>query len=96
MGGGEAPLLDIAAYGGYLFTGVCLSIISRLLWSHCYYFLLPWTSICMGMFLVKTMKRVLFTEMRSYDRHSSRQHYLLLFMAIAQIPLFFWLGNIGA
>nr|CAD1819874.1 unnamed protein product [Ananas comosus var. bracteatus] len=48
MGGGEAPLLDIAAYGGYLFTGVCLSIISRLLWSHCYYFLLPWTSICMG------------------------------------------------
>ncbi|URE04337.1 YIF1 [Musa troglodytarum] len=45
---------------------------------------------------VKTMKRVLFTEMRSYEKHSSRQHYLLLFMAIAQFPLFFWLGKVAA
>lgn len=46
----------------------------------------------MGIFLVKTMKRVLFAEVRSYD--SSKHHYLLLFIALAQFPLFTWLGNI--
>ncbi|XP_073005187.1 uncharacterized protein [Typha latifolia] len=96
LGGGESPLLDITAYGGYAFTGLSLAIVARLLWSYSYYFLMPWMSLCMGVFLVKTMKRVLFAEMRSYEKHSSRQHYFLLFMAIAQFPLFFWLGNIGA
>ncbi|KAI4334632.1 hypothetical protein L6164_019297 [Bauhinia variegata] len=42
--------------------------------------------------LLKTMKRVLFAEVRSYD--SSKHHYLLLFIALAQFPLFTWLGNI--
>lgn len=89
-------MLDIVAYGGYLFTGLSLAIVVRIFWSFSYYFLMPWLSICMGVFLVKTMKRVLLTEMRSHEKHSSRQHYMLLFMAIAQFPLFFWLGNVGA
>lgn len=96
LGSGEAPLLDIIAYGGYAFTGICIGVLARLCWSYSYYFAMPWMSLCMGVFLVKTMKRVLFTEMRSYEKHSSRQHYVLLFMAIAQFPLFFWLGNFGS
>ncbi|KAJ8506575.1 hypothetical protein OPV22_007461 [Ensete ventricosum] len=96
LGSGEAPLLDIVSYGGYAFTGLSLTMLARLCWSYSYYFLMPWMSLCMGVFLVKTMKRVLFTEMRSYEKHSSRQHYLLLFMAIAQFPLFFWLGKVAA
>ncbi|KAI4378774.1 hypothetical protein MLD38_016207 [Melastoma candidum] len=50
-------------------------------------------SLGSGIFLVKTMKRVLFAEVRTYD--SSRHHYLLLFIALAQFPLFMWLGNIS-
>ncbi|XP_042373264.1 protein YIF1B-B-like [Zingiber officinale] len=96
LGSSEAPLLDVVAYGGYAFTGLSLNMLARLCWSYSYYFLMPWMSLCMGVFLVKTMKRVLFTEMRSYEKHSSRQHYILLFMAIAQFPLFFWLGKISA
>ncbi|KAJ1692289.1 hypothetical protein LUZ63_008987 [Rhynchospora breviuscula] len=96
MGGGEAALLDIVAYGGYLFTGLSLTIVVSMFWSLSYYVLVPWLSISMGIFLVKTMQRVLLTEMRSHERHSSRQHYMLLFMGIAQIPLFFWLGNVSA
>ena len=96
IGSGETPLLDIVAYGGYAFTGLSLSILVRLIWSYSYYFVMPWMSFCMGMFLVKTMKRVILSEKRSYEKHSSRQHYLLLFMAIVQFPLFFWLGNIGS
>ncbi|KAF9597926.1 hypothetical protein IFM89_022628 [Coptis chinensis] len=48
----------------------------------------------LGVFLVKTMKRILFAEIRSYD--SSKQNYALLFMALAQFPFFMWLGILGA
>lgn len=93
LGSGEAPLLDIVAYAGYAFTGLCLAAIGRITLKYSYYFLMPWMALCMGIFLVKTMKRVLFAEVRSYD--SSRHHYLLLFIALAQFPLFTWLGNVS-
>ncbi|KAJ0545913.1 putative Yif1 family protein [Helianthus annuus] len=92
LGGAEAPLLDIVAYAGYTFTGLCLAVLSKIIVSYSYYFLMPWTCLCMGIFLVKTMKHVLFSEVRSFD--FSRHHYLLLFIALAQFPLFIWLGNI--
>jgi hypothetical protein len=93
LGSGEAPLLDIVAYAGYTFTGMCLAVLGKIIWGYSYYVLMPWTCLCMGVFLVKTMKRVLFAEVRSYD--SSRHHYLLLFIGLAQFPLFTWLGNIS-
>lgn len=92
LGSGEAPLLDIIAYAGYTFTGICLAVLGRIISGYSYYFLMPWTCLCMGVFLVKTMKRVLFAEVRSYD--SSKHHYLLLFIALVQFPLLAWLGNI--
>lgn len=92
LGTGEAPLLDIIAYAGYTFTGLCLAVCGRMVWSYSYYFLMLSTCLCMAVFLVKTMKRVLFAEVRSYD--SSKHHYLLLLIALAQFPLFIWLGNI--
>ena len=93
LGSGEAPLLDIVAYAGYTFTGLCLAVLGKIIWGYSYYALLPWTCLCSGVFLVKTMKRVLFAEARSYD--SSRHHYLLIFVALAQFPLLIWLGNIS-
>ncbi|KAK3414497.1 hypothetical protein EUGRSUZ_H00367 [Eucalyptus grandis] len=93
LGSGEAPLLDIVAYAGYTFTGLCLAILGKIVLRYTYFVLMPWTCLCMGIFLVKTMKRVLFAEVRSYD--SSRHHYLLIFIALAQFPLFMWLGNIS-
>ncbi|KAK9706650.1 hypothetical protein RND81_07G141900 [Saponaria officinalis] len=93
LSSGEAPLLDVVAYAGYAFTGISLAVLGRLLWKHSYYVLLPWTCLCMGIFLVKTMKRVLYAEVRSYD--SGKHHVLLLLIALAQFPLFIWLGNIS-
>ncbi|XP_058181482.1 uncharacterized protein LOC131299923 [Rhododendron vialii] len=93
LGSGEAPFLDIVAYAGYSFTGMCLAVLGRIIWSYSYYFLMPWTCLCMAIFLVKTMKRVLFSEVRSHE--SSKQHFLLLLIALAQFPLFIWLGNVG-
>nr|GMD42661.1 protein YIF1B-like [Ipomoea batatas] len=93
LGSGEAPFLDIVAYAGYTFTGLSVAILGKILWNYSYYFLMPWAGLCMGIFLVKTMKRVLFAEVRTYD--SSRHHYLLLFIALSQFPLLFWLGKIS-
>ncbi|XP_073002017.1 uncharacterized protein [Typha latifolia] len=95
FGSGEAPLLDLVAYAGYGFAGISLAILARIIWSFSYYFLLPWMCVCMGVFLVKTMKRVLLGGTRSYEKHPSRNHYFLLFMAAVQFPLLFWLSNIG-
>ncbi|KAG0455204.1 hypothetical protein HPP92_024163 [Vanilla planifolia] len=95
MGSVEAPLLDVVAYSGYVFATMSLAVLARLFWGFSYYFMLPWICICTGVFLVKTMKRVLLSSGRGYERHSSRQHYLLLFMVVAQFPLLFWLGKVS-
>lgn len=75
---GEAPLLDIVPYVGYAFAGLSIALLGTIIWNYSYYFLMPWTSLFMGSFLVKTMKRVLFAQVRTYDL--SRHHYLLLFI----------------
>ncbi|KAG9150294.1 hypothetical protein Leryth_017604 [Lithospermum erythrorhizon] len=92
-GGGEAPFLDIVAYAGYTCALLSLAVLGKIISRYSYYFMLPWTCLCMRVFLVKTMKRVLFAEVRKYD--SSQHNYLLLFIALAQLPLFIWLGNVS-
>ncbi|CAK7349225.1 unnamed protein product [Dovyalis caffra] len=85
LGGGEAPLLDMVAYAGYTFTGMCVALLGRITLGYAYYLIVLWTCLCMGIFLVKTMKRTLLSEVRSYD--SSKHHYLLLCIALTQFPL---------
>ncbi|KAF5199996.1 Pentatricopeptide repeat-containing protein [Thalictrum thalictroides] len=94
LGSGEAPLLDIVAYAGYAFTGMCVAVMGSIMWSYSNYILMPFTCLCMGVFLVKTTKRILFADLRGYD--GSNQHYPLLFMVLAQFPFFFSLGILGA
>lgn len=91
LGGGEAPLLDTVAYSGYTFTGMCLAVLGRITLNYACHLIIIWTCMCMGIFLVKTMKRTLYAEARSY--HSSRHHYLLIGIAFAQFPLISWLSN---
>ena len=47
-----------------------------------------------AMFLVRTMKRVMFAETRHYERDSARHRYLLLLLAACQFPLAMWLGKL--
>ncbi|KAM0943711.1 putative Yif1 family protein [Dioscorea sansibarensis] len=96
LGSSGAPFFDIVAYGGYAFAGLSVAILTKLVWNYSYYFMLSWLCFCMGVFLVNTMKRVLFAEMRGYNNHSNRHHYIFIFIAIAQFPLFFWLGHLKA
>jgi hypothetical protein len=48
MGSVEVPLLDLVAYGGYLFAGLSLAVVARLIWAYSYYVVMPWMSLCMG------------------------------------------------
>jgi hypothetical protein len=34
--------------------------------------------------------------LRSYERHASRNHYFLLFLAIVQFPMLFYVGKISS
>ncbi|XVE71147.1 hypothetical protein DITRI_Ditri10aG0127100 [Diplodiscus trichospermus] len=95
LGDGDVPLLDIVAYGGYTFAAVSVALLSRIVWSQCFYVVTLWECLCMGMLLVKIMKRILIAEVRSSEKHSSKRHYLLLLVAVAQVPLLSWLGNIA-
>ena len=94
LGDGDVPFLDIVAYGGYTFAAVSIILLSRIVWSYCFYVVTLWECLCMGMLLVKIMKRILIAEVRRSEKHSSKRHYLLLLVAVAQFPLLFWLGNI--
>lgn len=67
LSSGETPFLDLIAYAGYAFTGISLALLGKLLLRHSYYPVLLLTCLSMGIFLVKTMKRVLYAEVRSYD-----------------------------
>ncbi|KAL6211034.1 hypothetical protein ACLB2K_011061 [Fragaria x ananassa] len=91
LGGGEAPLLDMIAYAGYTFTGLCVAVVGRITLSYAYYLIVIWTSMCSGIFLAKTIKLTLYAEARSYD--VTIHNYLLLGIAFSPFPFIFCLSN---
>ncbi|WMV36363.1 hypothetical protein MTR67_029748, partial [Solanum verrucosum] len=95
LGSGEVPLLDIVAYSGYIFVNASIILLCRIIWDYAFYFVTIFECFCMAVFLIKTMKRILIGEVRSFEKHSTKRNYLLLLMALSQIPLLFWLGNVG-
>ncbi|KAL3840663.1 hypothetical protein ACJIZ3_025254 [Penstemon smallii] len=94
LGGGDIPLLDIVSYAGYIFVPAAVIILIRLFSDFLFCAIILWESFCMGVLLVKTMKRILISEVQSFEKNSTKRNYVLLFMATSQIPLLFWLGNV--
>lgn len=96
LGDGEILLLDVVAYSGYTFVAVSIALVAKVItYGYCYYVVSVWESFCMGTLFGKILKRILVAEVRICEKHSSKRHYLLLLVAIAQLPLLFWLGNVG-
>ena len=73
----SAPALDVAAYVGYAFVLVTATLLVRLLVPS----LSPtaralqtlWASACSGVFIVKTVKRVIFSEARQHAQQLERR-----------------------
>ncbi|KAJ9141181.1 hypothetical protein P3X46_031750 [Hevea brasiliensis] len=59
LGDGDVPLLDVVAYGRYTFSVVSVAVLARIACRYCLYTVTLWECFCMGMFLVKIMKRTL-------------------------------------
>ena len=72
------PALDLAAYAGYTFVHVSLECAVGLFSRRGYYALLVWGVLCTAVFLVKSMKRILYSETRHYGQQSMESNYMLL------------------
>ena len=90
----SAPLLDLVAYSGYTFVAVSTQCAAGLFSRMGYYSLLLWGGLCTAVFMVKTMKRVVYTEARAYGGDAQRRNTLLLCLALLQLPFAFWLGHL--
>ncbi|KXZ50876.1 hypothetical protein GPECTOR_14g126 [Gonium pectorale] len=85
--------VELAAYTGYPFVPVCAAIVAGQLGGGIAYWL-AWAygSTCTAVFLVRTMKRVIFQETRGYGRDLTLVNYLLLGLALFQYPYALYLG----
>lgn len=91
------PFLELAAYAGYAFVPACASLLLQLVpggGGAAYHVVWAYGSLCTAVFLVRTMKRVIFQEARTYSIDSTRHNYLLLGLAIFQFPLNAWLARL--
>ncbi|KAK9829499.1 hypothetical protein WJX72_006228 [[Myrmecia] bisecta] len=87
------PFLEVLAYAGYPFVPVCVaSIVSMLAGGWAYHVAWFYGSLCMAVFMVRTMKRIIFHEARQYSINSTRHNYLLLLVALFQFPYVSYLG----
>ncbi|EFN56097.1 hypothetical protein CHLNCDRAFT_144674 [Chlorella variabilis] len=95
---GAVPFLELAAYAGYPFAAACASLVAQLVTGGgtTYHAVWAYGSLCAAVFLVRTMKRVIFQEARTYSIDSTRHNYLLLGLAILQFPLNAWLARLPA
>lgn len=93
---GAVPILELAAYAGYAFVAACASLAVQLVTGSgaAYHAVWAYGSLCCAIFLVRTMKRVIFQEARTYSIDSTRHNYLLLGLAIFQFPLNAWLARV--
>lgn len=94
-GGGEIALLDMVAYAGYTYVAATVILGTRMFSDYLSCAVTLWESLCMAVLMVKTMKRILISEVQSFEKNSTKRNYIMLFMAASQIPLLFWLGNVG-
>ncbi len=90
----QVPLLDLLAYAGYTFVAVSAECALGLFSRRGYYALLLWGGLCTAVFMVKTMKRIVYAEARQYGGDPSRRNYLLLALALLQVPFAWWLGHL--
>jgi len=110
--GPSVPWFDLIAYSGYKFAGLAFATASTLLASRLTHgrtyvslAVLLYVSLMMGLFLLRSFRRLLRSENpsgdmstmaaydpTSWDTQQARRNYVLLFIALLQIPIYLLLG----
>lgn len=83
--------MSAGACAGYLFVygsicrlvGMLSSTVGVLVWLY--------MSVAYGMFLTKTMQRVMVLESRNYGVHVKQNNYVILAVAVSQFVILKWL-----
>lgn len=89
----KSPFLDLVAFSGYMFVPISLEVGAGLISSYAYYGTWAWGSLCSAVFLVKTLKRIIFAEARNYGVATPASHnYVLLALGLLQFPLSYFMG----
>lgn len=87
------PFLEVLAYAGYVFVHVCISTVFGAAFGLAtWYVFWGYGSLCMAIFTVRIIKRIIFHEARQYRVNTSSHNYLLLAVALFQFPLMYFLG----
>ncbi|KAK9840708.1 hypothetical protein WJX84_009926 [Apatococcus fuscideae] len=90
---GGIPTLEVACYSGYAFVPVCFSMVASMLAGrYVYWAVWAYGALCMAIFSVRTMKRILYQEAHQFGAEASLYNYLLLGLGLFQFPLTAWLA----
>lgn len=89
------PWSELGAYVGYTFLHASLVLIVGMIGGNVAWWV-SWLygSLCSSVFLVRTMKRVIFQEAQSYGMNLTLTNYLLLALAAFQFPFLLWCTNV--
>ncbi|KAF5841748.1 YIF1-domain-containing protein [Dunaliella salina] len=89
------PWSELGAYVGYTFLHASMVLILGMMGGKVAWWI-SWLygSLCSSVFLVRTMKRVIFQEAQSYGKNLTLTNYLLLALAAFQFPFLLWCTNV--
>ncbi|GAX77694.1 hypothetical protein CEUSTIGMA_g5137.t1 [Chlamydomonas eustigma] len=89
------PWVEVFAYTGYAYVPACAIILAGVVGGKWFYYgSWLYSSLSMAVFLIRTLKRTLFQEARNIGRDMTLTNYLLLTIALFQLPFLFWLSNV--
>eukprot|EP00955_Chlamydomonas_euryale_P023727 250484-Chlamydomonas_euryale.AAC.3 len=91
----SVPWMELLSYTGYSYVYACVIVGTGVLFGRtAYYVSWLYCAMCMAIFLVSTLKRAVFQEARNLGHDMSRVNYMLLALALWQLPYLFWLSNV--
>lgn len=91
----SAPIMDVGAYTGYMWVLIAFGVALKCVapgWAH--FVAVAWGALASAVFMVKTLKRIIFSEARHHGLDGNRHNYALLVLAALQFPLHVWLGSV--
>ena len=84
-------MLDLAAYAAYLFVYGSLCRFFNMFSTALGLMLWLYTSVAYGLFLSKTLQRVMVLESRNYGLHVKQNNYILVAVTLFQVAMMKWL-----